>query len=1611
MRKNRLIKKLAALVLSGAMLAGCASPAPAGSGTSPAAENGSTGEETAPGGTSSEGAASSEGADPAAGSGGTGSGGTSESAEDGAYSRALAAKNQTQNPGDATLTEIDASLPAEKKTYTVMVYMVGSNLESRHGAATKDLREMESAGLDFGNANLLVYTGGSRKWTGDVPAEHNNVLDLSRGEEERIVAHTAKNSDMGDKETFSTFLNFCHDNYPADHYALICLDHGGGPLWGYGSDELYNNDTLLLSEMKEALLDTPFGSGEKLDFVGFDACLMGGLESANLWKDHADYLIGSEELEPGDGWNYAFLSEFNSTSDPKTVAERIIKEFGDYYAETATEFSNPDVTLSCMDLSKVDSTVAAMNGLFAAIGEDLETERYAEVFRRRGDTKAFGLAAVESKGEGYDIIDLKDFAEQLSALYPEESEALRAAVDELVTVSHSNVDRAGGVSFYFPGDNQKLYREAGRETYTDLTVSEEYRSFLNAYSGKWLGSADVDWTFPAFVTKENEFTLQLSPEQAANMSGAYYSVFRLMEGSGYIPTTIKIRVEPDENNVLHIPMDPKVIISVTDSAEEYVTPPIFIQSESSGGTAQYRSIGIYLTAGNELVTLNVHRDPEVAVTVQQTSGSDTLSIRSIRLNDKEIGQGGKNTVDVTKYRGIACSFGTTLYPVRNAKGQTEPYFNWTRQGFTGYTGQSLENSFHYELCPASEVGYGMAAQVTVEDVNGNTYGSDVQELASMERPAVIEEKTGNGTLYFTRDGDHMVMEGYAGTDTSLVIPEKVQSLPVTVIRSYYYSETSTVEHVELPDSVEKIGNNAFSSWGALKSIRLSKNLKEIGARGFQQCAALESIELPEGLLRIGNEVFDYCGALKSVRLPASLERIGACVFTSCNALTSIETAPGCKACVSADGVLFSADKKTLLAWPGGKGTSYTVPAGTEVLGYGSFAHAPVTDVALPEGLRVIENCAFFECGSLNAPKLPDSLEEVRGMAFSSFGWSSYFMLDEDTRIQDASLHIGKNLTYIGEDAFGEIRFQSFEVSEDNPVYSQRNGLLTNRAGDTVLMAPTVCTGTLVVPEGIVGLENELFEGYPVDTAFVLPDSLVRIGEDVFPYEFGDNNEETGLAEHVYSLTIYCSPGSYAETWAKENGLPVDTEHTPETGTYRVETAETPHGVLTARVYSDHATVLSYDGEDRVLKIPEEISGVPVTGIGSRKDLFVDISIGDISINFSHGEEKKETGDLEELELPKTLGTFYPEAFNECYDLTQIRVAEGNEALKAEKGVLYTADGKELILCPRRNISYQGSYAVPAGVEAIGDYAFQGTSLSAVTLPESLVRIGTCAFADTDLAAVALPAGLQEMGDGAFNSTALSEITIPAGISVIPAEAFHMCRNLAKVTFPEGLTEIGADAFSWDQALTAVSFPGTLSRIGKQAFENCEVLADVQFTEGLKEIGEGAFSGDFAMKSFDLPQSLEKIGKEAFYDSYGHRDDKNRLGDVKIGKLKIGPKVTSIGTAAFGSINCQAFEVDPANPAYAAKDGFLTDKAGTKLLACPASLTGEVKVPDGMTGIGDYAFRDGGSYTAVYIPASVVDIDYYAVSTGFSEKEISVICPAGSAMETHCKMMEIPCTTR
>lgn len=257
------------------------------------------------------------------------------------------------------------------KDYTVMVYIVGSNLESRLGAATTDIGEMKQAGIDFGKTNLLVYTGGSRRWVSDIPNKYNSVLDLSTAGGSQIIAQTKESADMGMPQTLTEFINYCTALYPAKHYGLIFWDHGAGPLWGYGSDELFGNDSLLLEELRRAMDASVFGPGRKLDWVGFDACLMGNLENAKLWKNYAQYLVASEELEPGRGWDYTCLEILNNTTDAREITSRIVDAYGQYYEKNRTLFFNPDVTLAALDLEKMDDAIAAADRFFDALKESI----------------------------------------------------------------------------------------------------------------------------------------------------------------------------------------------------------------------------------------------------------------------------------------------------------------------------------------------------------------------------------------------------------------------------------------------------------------------------------------------------------------------------------------------------------------------------------------------------------------------------------------------------------------------------------------------------------------------------------------------------------------------------------------------------------------------------------------------------------------------------------------------------------------------------------------------------------------------------------------------------------------------------------------------------------------------------------------------------------------------------------------------------------------------------------------------------------------------------------------------------------------------------------------
>ena len=212
---------------------------------------------------------------------------------------------------DTNYTQVNGEVaPGARKKYTklrgkgkdrvtLMIYMIGSDLESTGGMATSDLNEMVYSGLDNRNVSVLVETGGCKRWRNSVVSPKKLQRWFVSGQGIGLIEEDSL-SPMTDEEELADFIRFCAKKAPADRYALILWDHGGGSVSGFGYDETYPNDTLNIGELSRALRM----GGVKFDFIGFDACLMANLETALAVEPYADYMIASEESEPGTGWYY-----------------------------------------------------------------------------------------------------------------------------------------------------------------------------------------------------------------------------------------------------------------------------------------------------------------------------------------------------------------------------------------------------------------------------------------------------------------------------------------------------------------------------------------------------------------------------------------------------------------------------------------------------------------------------------------------------------------------------------------------------------------------------------------------------------------------------------------------------------------------------------------------------------------------------------------------------------------------------------------------------------------------------------------------------------------------------------------------------------------------------------------------------------------------------------------------------------------------------------------------------------------------------------------------------------------------------------------------------------
>ena len=358
-----------------------------------------------------------------------------------------------------------------KDTVTIMVYMCGSDLESKSGMGTADLSEMASATLSS-KVNLIVYTGGCKTWKNNVVSNSVNQIYQVVDGKLRCLVQNDGSAAMTNPDTLAGFIKYCAQNFPANRNELILWDHGGGSISGYGYDEKNSNSgSMGLSGISKALKN----GGITFDFIGFDACLMGTLENALTLTPYADYLIASEETEPGIGWYYTnWLTKLSANTSMSTPElGKIIVD--DFVTTCDQKCRGQKTTLSVVDLAELEKTVPAKFSAFASsLSGMLEGQEYKAVSDARAGTREF---AVSSK---VDQVDLVHLAYNLDTA---ESKALAETLLKAVKYNRtsSSITNAYGISIYFP--YQKMSRvNSAASAYNAIGLDSQYTRCIQQFA-------------------------------------------------------------------------------------------------------------------------------------------------------------------------------------------------------------------------------------------------------------------------------------------------------------------------------------------------------------------------------------------------------------------------------------------------------------------------------------------------------------------------------------------------------------------------------------------------------------------------------------------------------------------------------------------------------------------------------------------------------------------------------------------------------------------------------------------------------------------------------------------------------------------------------------------------------------------------------------------------------------------------------------------------------------------------------------------------------------------------------------------------------------------------
>jgi len=340
---------------------------------------------------------------------------------------------------------------AEGRDWTYMVYMGADNNLSYSGL--QDLDEMESVGSD-GNLAIVLQAEFSDYYTSGVPTETLRFLvqdDGSSGSVDLNAGTSIGNVDMADPSNLTDFIRWARTRYPAAHYALVIWDHGAGwkrlpgsqrAIRGAVQDET-SGTFMSLPDLAAGVRD----AGLHFDIVNFDACLMGMYEVVYEFRGLTDYLVFSEETEPGEGDPYndiLGLLKADPGMSALGLSQTIVERYDAFYSSGDRGMT----TKSAVNMSDFDELDEALLALASTLKNDASTISVVQAAQTA--TQDYAYTANH---------DIYDFCSYLVNNLPDgtarsAAQDLMSSVQGMVVANRTNPDSGEtsnrGLAFYLP---------------------------------------------------------------------------------------------------------------------------------------------------------------------------------------------------------------------------------------------------------------------------------------------------------------------------------------------------------------------------------------------------------------------------------------------------------------------------------------------------------------------------------------------------------------------------------------------------------------------------------------------------------------------------------------------------------------------------------------------------------------------------------------------------------------------------------------------------------------------------------------------------------------------------------------------------------------------------------------------------------------------------------------------------------------------------------------------------------------------------------------------------------------------------------------------------------